>query len=170
MKVSNDCAWVSEVLPEFLAGRVSAENDVRVRAHLAECADCRTRSNAVDLLQQTPVPSPDPDRWDHFVSGVVEATSRERQKRVPRFAWGTSAAALILVVAGLVMWGQFGRRDDQEALSIEVLAREVAQLPALEAAVWTVGVDPGRWIPVGFDLGELTEEEVERLVREVERT
>ncbi len=170
MNVSNDCAWVGEVLPDFLAGRVSAEDHERVRAHLAECADCRNRSNAVSLLQQTPVPRPDPDRWDHFVQGVVEAASQERQNRLPRFVWGAAAAALILVGGGLFTWDQFGRRDDREELSIEVLAREVAQLPAMEAAVWTVGVDPAHWIPMGLDLGELTEEQVERLVKEVERT
>ncbi len=170
MNVSNDCAWVGEVLPDFLAGRVSAEDHERVRAHLAECADCRNRSSAVSLLQQTPVPRPDPDRWDHFVQGVVEAASQERQTRLPRFVWGAAAAALILVGAGLLTWGQFGRRDEGEELSIEVLAREVAQLPAMEAAVWTVGVAPIHWIPMGLDLGELTEEQVERLVKEVERT
>ena len=172
MNVSNDCAWVGEVLPDFLAGRVSAEDHERVRAHLAECADCRNRSNAVSLLQQTPVPRPDPHRWDHFVQGVVEAASQERQKRLPRFVWGAAAAAaaLILVGAGLFTWDRFGRRDDREELSIEVLAREVAQLPPMEAAVWTVGVDPGHLIPMGLDLGELTEEQVERLVKEVERT
>jgi anti-sigma factor RsiW len=69
-----ECASVGESLAQFLAGRLSGEEEQRVRAHIASCADCRQRANAISLLQQTPVPVPDPDRWNHFVSGVVDAT------------------------------------------------------------------------------------------------
>ena len=61
MNGPDECAGISDILPEFLAGRVSADDDRRIRQHLKTCAECRSRANAVSLLQQTPVPQPDPD-------------------------------------------------------------------------------------------------------------
>jgi hypothetical protein len=79
-----ECSRVAEMIPEFLAGRVSEADDKVVRAHLESCVECRNRANAVSLLQQTPIPMPDPDRWDHFVEGVVDATAEGRRPSVWR--------------------------------------------------------------------------------------
>ena len=64
MTNTDDCSWVIDVIPEFLAGRLTEAERERVRAHLASCSECRDRANAVSLLQQTPVPVPDPGRWE----------------------------------------------------------------------------------------------------------
>ena len=64
MTAFDECDRMADLIPEFLAGRVSEDDDQLIRRHLAECTECRKRANAVSLLQQTPVPVPDPDRWD----------------------------------------------------------------------------------------------------------
>jgi hypothetical protein len=92
MKNPDECSGVGELIPQFLAGRLEVDDERKVREHLEDCVDCRQRANAVSLLQQTPVPIPDPDRWDHFVNGVVGATGR--RKNIGRRALTVAAARL----------------------------------------------------------------------------
>ena len=96
----NDCDAIGDLIPEFLAGRVSEADDRRVRRHLESCAECRSRANAVSLLQQTPIPRPDPDRWDHFVTEVVEETEHPRRWAwAPRGLWVVVGAIALTVIA-----------------------------------------------------------------------
>lgn len=95
-----DCDKVGDLIPEFLAGRVSEADDRQIRRHLESCAECRKRANAVSLLQQTPIPRPDPDRWDHFVTEVVEETEHGgRSVPAPRVLWVVVGALVVIVVA-----------------------------------------------------------------------
>lgn len=96
MTGQNDCDKIGDLIPEFLAGRVSEADDRQVRRHLESCAECRNRANAVSLLQQTPIPRPDPDRWDHFVTEVVEETENPH-------GWGGQPGGLWVVVGLLVV-------------------------------------------------------------------
>lgn len=165
----DECASVGELIPEFLAGRLSSDAEARVRGHLEVCADCRQRANAVSLLQQTPVPVPDPDRWRQFVNGVVDATGEEARKGGRRRVWGTiavAAAAALIVFS----WARLAQLGSDGPVSIEALAREVAELPDAEAAAWTAGLSPTDFMPAGFDTSGLSEAEFEQLVTEVGRT
>jgi predicted anti-sigma-YlaC factor YlaD len=95
-----DCDKVGDLIPEFLAGRVSEADDRQVRRHLESCAECRNRANAVSLLQQTPIPRPDPDRWDHFVTEVVEETEHHpRWPPAPGVLWYVLAALGVIAIA-----------------------------------------------------------------------
>jgi predicted anti-sigma-YlaC factor YlaD len=95
-----DCDKVGDLIPEFLAGRVSEADDREIRRHLEGCAECRNRANAVSLLQQTPIPRPDPDRWDHFVTEVVEETEqRPRWAPVPGVLWYVLGGLVVVAVA-----------------------------------------------------------------------
>jgi predicted anti-sigma-YlaC factor YlaD len=99
MTGQNDCDRVGDLIPEFLAGRVSEADDLLVRRHLESCAECRKRANAVSLLQQTPIPRPDPDRWNHFVTEVVEETERgSRWAPAPRLLWYLLGAFVVVVI------------------------------------------------------------------------
>jgi predicted anti-sigma-YlaC factor YlaD len=99
MTGSKICDQIADQLPEFLAGRVSEADEERIRKHLESCADCRKRANAVSLLQQTPVPRPDPDRWDDFVDGVVDAADRRhRRERMVQTALAVIAALILIGV------------------------------------------------------------------------
>lgn len=103
MTGQQDCDRVGDLIPEFLAGRVSEEDDREVRRHLASCAECRNRANAVSLLQQTPVPRPDPDRWNHFVTEVVEETEHGGGLvPAPRVLWVVVGALVTVAVAVLL--------------------------------------------------------------------
>ena len=96
------CDQIADLLPEFLAGRLSEADDQRVRRHLESCSDCRNRANAVSLLQQTPIPQPDPERWDGFVGGVVaEHDRRHRRERTLNTALAVVAAAILV---GLLLY------------------------------------------------------------------
>jgi len=158
----DDCERIAELLPEHLAGRLTPSEEIAVRAHLEGCADCRRRASAVSLLQQTPVPTPDPDRWDHFVEGVVEAADRRR-----RWPWAAAALAAAAVAVTLLV-----RAPSPEGVvgGLEAVAREVAELPEAEASTWTVGVDPVELVPAGSDVEAISDDELRELVREAGRT
>ena len=169
MTAFDECDRMADLIPEFLAGRVSEDDDQLVRRHLAECTECRKRANAVSLLQQTPVPVPDPDRWDYFVKGVVEETERRGRLALPRRVWGI-AAVLVAVAAAIFLWMILAGVDRPNAAGIDAVAREVAELPDGEVAEWTTGLSPTEFMPAGFDASGLSEEEIEQLVTEVGRT
>lgn len=165
---NKDCSLAGELIPQFLAGRLSAEDEEMVRAHIAICSDCRQRANAVSLLQQTPVPSPDPDRWDQFVDDIVQATT-DRDKRTGRR--GLRLVAVLAAAALIVFsWVRFVRIDADGSNDIESIAREVAELPDAEIAAWTAGLNPSGFMTAGFDASELGESELEELETEVERS
>jgi len=165
----NECGVVGESIPQFLAGRLSADEEERVRTHIAGCADCRQRANAVSLLQQTPVPLPDPDRWDHFVDGVVDATAQRQRSTVRRRVWG---AGILLATAAIIVlsWIRLGGTGSGKPTDIDSIAREVAELPEAEAAAWTAGLSSSAFMPAGFDASELGAEEFEQLVTEEGRS
>lgn len=165
MSELDDCRRTGELLPEYLAGRAPPRDEAAVRAHLERCAECRDRAAAVNLLQQTPVPIPDPQRWDGFVEGVVEAAARSSRSR-RRWVWALAAAAVLVIAASLLL-----RAPSPEGAvgGLEAVAREVARLPDSEAAAWTVGVDPVDELPPPADASELSEHELQELVREVGR-
>ncbi|HSG81273.1 MAG TPA: zf-HC2 domain-containing protein [Gemmatimonadota bacterium] len=100
------CDQIADQLPEFLAGRLPEEDELRVRKHLESCTECRNRANAVSLLQQTPIPQPDPNRWDGFVGGVV--AEHDRRHRVGRaLRIGLAVAAILIVAAALIYLAAF---------------------------------------------------------------
>ena len=169
MNEQNDCSRVADLLPEFLAGRLSDADDRLVRQHLERCGECRNRANAVSLLQQTPVPTPDPHRWDVFVNGVMEATERKSAGSTGTRRWYV-AAGLIALVLLAVWWVRPVAVVEPDDFGIDALASEVAELPEDEAALWTVGASPSRFMPAGFDPSGLSEEELRKLFTEVGRS
>jgi predicted anti-sigma-YlaC factor YlaD len=99
------CDQIADQLPEFLAGRLPEEDELRVRQHLEGCGECRNRANAVSLLQQTPIPQPDPNRWDGFVGGVVaEHDRRHRQGRALRIGL---VVVVVIAAAALIYFAAF---------------------------------------------------------------
>ena len=169
MSGSHTCSTIVDILPEFLAGRLTPEEDARVRDHLEKCSDCENRAAAVSLLQQTPAPSPDPERWDHFVKGVVDETQR-RRRRYPSRSVLAVAAMLLLLAGSYFVWDRLDRGLAPPTDELERLAREVAELPEEEVAAWTAGLGSAGWPAAGFDTTGLTEEELQQLVTEVDRT
>ena len=161
----DDCAWVVEVLPEYLGDRVSAEVKRGMESHLEGCPECRARAETIALLQQASLPSPDPERWDRLVDGVLDEAAKPIRRR--RWTWGVAAAAVLALAGGL-----FFRAPSPELAGggLEAVAREVAELSEAEAAAWTVGVDPVHLVPAGSDDDALNEDELRDLIREVGRT
>ncbi len=105
MTAREECDQIADLLPEFLAGRVSKADDERVRKHLETCVECRNRANAVSLLQQTPIPQPDPERWSGFVTGVVEEHERRHKKGLALLI--ALAAVAVIGVAAIAYFVAF---------------------------------------------------------------
>lgn len=146
MNTPKDCSQVGERLPEFLAGRLTPDEESQVRQHLEGCIECRSRANTVSLLQQTPIPAPDPDRWDHFVEGVVAAAESRRPRRGLWLAVAGVAAAAVLVL--ILVLDSLESRGWGEA-EAQAFAREVAALPEEEARAWTIGLVADEWMVPG---------------------
>lgn len=115
MSSDEECTQIGDLLPEFMAGRVSPADDQRIRAHLKQCAECRQRANAVSLLQHTPVPVPDPDRWEYFVKGVVDAAERRRKLGTPRRIW-TVVAIIVAIAVAIFLWTQFATAGEMAGI------------------------------------------------------
>lgn len=164
----NACETAGELIPEFLAGRLDPQSEARVREHLEGCAECRSRANAVSLLQETPVPIPDPERWDGFVGGVVEAAARPSRRR-SRIALGVVAA---LAAAALVVFS-WVRLSDVPRLAppdLDDLAQEIVKLPESQTSAWTAGLTPTSSLSAGVDASGLSDAELDELAVEVDRT
>lgn len=167
MSGRGDCERVSELLPEFLAGRLTDEAAARVRDHLEVCPECADRANAVGLLQETPVPAPDPQRWGRFVEGVVEVAERRRRRRRLR-RWVPALLLAAAVLVALLLWRGLSTGTGLKGEPrLEALAREAAGQPESEAQAWTVGVVFGDWMPVAVDGEDLSTRQIDDLVKEV---
>jgi hypothetical protein len=123
----------------------------------------------VSLLQQTPVPVPDPDRWDQFVGDIVDATEA-RQRTGARRRAGRLVAVLAVAAVIVLSWVRFGGLNGDRRPDLDSLAREVAELSDLEAAAWTAGLTSSGFMTAGFEASGLSDAEIEQLATEVERS
>ncbi len=70
----------------------------------------------------------------------------------------------------LFVLGRVALDDERGPAGLDGLAHEVARLPEVEAAAWTVGLSPAGFMPAGFDTSGLSDDEIEQLATEVGRT
>ena len=93
------CAWARERLEALVDGDLDPDRSARLRAHLAECADCRAHhAEACSLPSRlAALPSPEPPRA--LAAGVLRSVRRER---VPSLhLWGPLGIELALCVVAL---------------------------------------------------------------------
>lgn len=94
--------WVKEVLPEYLARRLSPEDTQMVREHLEGCDECRRELALVKRLAGEPVPEPPISFWN-ALPGKVTSSVKDRKQRlfplpVPVWAGGLAAVALVILL------------------------------------------------------------------------
>lgn len=89
------CEPIREILPGFVADRLSQVESVEVREHLVACEECRAEAELVRLLYTTRPPVP-----TDLVDGI-EGYVRFRRRAVFRPWWGVAAAAVAAVALGI---------------------------------------------------------------------
>ena len=172
-----DCAdgEMRDLLPDFVHGTLAATEQVRVRAHVASCADCEAE---VELLRAIgaafPVPAVNVRRIvAAFPSGLGAAV------RPPAFTvrpWRLVAAATILAVAGISL--AVARETFVAAGNPSVVAAAPGTVPRAEQApvaaagetIASVARPVRSETGLTFDggLSDLTDQQVKTLLVEID--
>ena len=130
-----DCTQVNDMLDLLMDGALSEEAREAMEAHGRECPQCAAAIRATRQLKalfeqmepEADVPLEAQARWR---GAVREASKLQKRKRLMR--WIASAAAVVVVLAGVgLTFSLRGAPKQNTALSIE--AQSAAQLPAAEA-------------------------------------
>ena len=106
------CEQISELLPDYLQGRLSREQDQNVEAHLEQCADCSEEVVIWRKLSLLPVDQPGPESRARFAA-MLEAYQAGRSnqpeddshRRMPASAWDWKVFNWLRSPAGAMAWG-----------------------------------------------------------------
>lgn len=166
--MSDACAWVTDRLAEYHAGRLDAEERRVLEDHLAACAACAVESRVLSALRRVPAPPAPAGRWDRLVDELADRAAAERARRGrPWRAPGLlRAAAIVIAIAGVsaLGWWQIGpEAEGPWAEEPAPVAWEV--LEGTSGSPWSESALPG-W----FTLDDLSVAELEELLEEVETT
>ena len=151
-----DCDTMRDVLPAFVRGELLPHETACADYHLQACADCREEQALVALMQEVLVPVP--AGLEARVVMAVRATPRIAPQRwVPaRLAMAATLAAALLggsVIFNRLYMEQQPAETTAASDPTEDLSWAAAELPMLHG---------------GADLADLTVEELERLLAELE--
>lgn len=152
------CDWVRDRLPDRLHGRLDDAAVARLERHLATCEECRSEAGLLEQLRATaPVPG--------GLEGRVRAAVREadRPARILRFPVRRNLALAATVVFALVtatVVTQRGGEPDPASLAF-------TDAPDGAGLIWSAWDEP--LLAGGAGLHALSEEELERVLLELER-
>lgn len=169
--MSTGCEFYADALAEHAAGRLDRERAARVDAHLASCSDCRQALDVVRALRAAPLEIPK-DLEARIRSAVdpVMAPSRRPERfrqaapaRGSRWSWRPWALPVAAAAGLAAAWlgiGQLASPEGRPDTDVELSA----EYDPYGAWPGSDGVLAGE--PV---LSELTEEELEALLEEMEQ-
>jgi anti-sigma factor RsiW len=168
--MSTGCEFFADAIVEHAAGRLDAERRARVEAHVASCQDCREALEVIRALRSAPLAVPEDleARLRAAVAPVAPAPRRPEAASPPvpfrrsRRSWRPwalpLAAAAGLAVAGLGI-GQLVSTGPESNGDLEL----AAEYDPYGAWPGSDGVLAGESV-----LSDLTEEELEALLEEME--
>lgn len=161
---NDECASVLPLLPEWIRGEAGDDEGRRVEAHVAGCADCAAEAELLRALRASR-PEPPAELAARIKGGLRAAEARpgaspgwipwEWSALVPRLA--AVAAVLVLAASVLLLPGEDGG-DGAGDLGIELALDQVPE-------VWLSEDGMVAGAPL---LSDLTEEEMESLLEEME--
>lgn len=168
----SNCEGMLDRLPDWAAGRLSADDAEAVRSHVDGCATCREAWEVVRLLAEAgprPVPAGLEARLRTAVREAAEGAEPRplrrgsgagvRPWRVP--SWGLAAAAgIVLAVATPVLVERMGDSAAATVDDAEVVTAVADRLPS----PWLDDEGIVAGAPV---LDDLTDEDLERLLEEM---
>jgi anti-sigma factor RsiW len=105
------CEQIAELLPDYLQGRLSAEQDQNVEAHLEQCADCSEEVVIWRKLSLLPVDQPGPASRARF-EAMLQAYQAGRSTqpadashpRKPTSAWNWNVFHWLRSPVGAIVW------------------------------------------------------------------
>jgi len=109
-----------ELIEKYLTGRLERADQEEFEAHYFSCPKCLQKLQVSRLLQEK--------LWEKGET-ILPRSPRPHRVRVGRRAWAVSAAAVVISVAAVALWWQFGRPDRPQAgpkgtsSSLRLLAR-----------------------------------------------
>lgn len=159
--MSDRCREVLERLVEATTGSLPPQGREGIAEHLAVCESCRDEAAAIEAsvarLRQTGRFSVPPGFWEDFTDRlnarltadrVPVAMRLRRWLAVPRHAWGTAAAILVVALAlsAAVRFGPVASRPDPVLPNARTLMTEsmTTTLPSLVEVLdtWRAGMTP----------------------------
>lgn len=163
--MSKGCGHYEEALVERAAGRLRGPAARGLEAHLAECEACRTDLAVIQTVQRAMVPVPAGlearvrtavrDASQRNAAAVRSTPAGRRPRRIDWRAWAVPLAAAAMLAAVFVV----GREGTPTATGTEA-SEEYAPYGALPGSDGFLAGDAV--------LSELTVEELERLLEEME--
>ena len=96
--IGRDCEAIRELIPDFVANRLSSAQLEGVEAHVHSCADCRAELELARLIFASRPHAPDAP--DALVERITRAAAADRQAPA-RTWWGVSAAAIAARALGI---------------------------------------------------------------------
>ena len=103
------------LLDAFLDGETTPEETAEVRAHLADCPDCRAYvADAMTLRAAFPTEE-DAELPADFAKNVMAAVAKTPQPRPKKQPWGKVAAAAACVAVLLLVQNHFAEKDSAAA-------------------------------------------------------
>jgi hypothetical protein len=172
-----DCAdgELRDLLPDFVHGTLAATEQVRVRAHVASCADCEAE---VELLRAVGAAFPTPAVDVRRIVAALPAGAGGAV-RPPAFTirpWRLAAAATILAVAGISLavaretFVAAGSRSVTVATPGTVPHVEEAPVAAAGETIASVARPVRSETGLSFDggLSDLTDQQVKALLVEID--
>jgi predicted anti-sigma-YlaC factor YlaD len=134
------CGQVGALLSEYLDNDLTAEQAAQIKAHLSECAECRTESDDLlavkNALGSSSVGLPKQEYWDQTEELILEKTTRAVQKITPvrssadrqsfTRALVSLAASLVILVSALMVGGdlhsQLARQESEQSPALVTIS------------------------------------------------
>lgn len=150
-----NCEYVRDTYPDVLHGAVDDALAQRIRAHVAECAECRVEVALIDAIHAERLVVP---------PGLEQRTAHAATARRPRWRVSASTVAMAATLAAALIGGSLimNSQNDQPA----AVPAAAGRAPNA-AGIGAVGVDAAM-MSGKSSLDDLSVEQLEKLLGEMQ--
>jgi len=122
---------LDDLLSGYLDGELTGDEDVRVRAHLDDCTQCRHELNEVTKARNLVRSLPLLDAPPGLIPGAATDSPARSWWAAPRWAGAMSAAVVVVLAAGAF----FVLRSDDSPQEVSAMATVPVQLDGVTDAI-----------------------------------